>query len=114
MERRALSLWSFDSFTEDLRRRSLIKLRTNADIADCFQEPHRSETCHFTGVFGHVKADSDMRLSAEVVNLVRRCLAEDRIERAGIIEVAINQAQARARLMRILIEMIDPIGIESR
>jgi hypothetical protein len=55
-----------------------------------------------------------MRLCAEVIDLVRLDLLDqaDQVGRIG--EIAVMQYEAAAGLMRVLIQMVDTIGIEQR
>ena len=55
-----------------------------------------------------------MRLRAEVVDLIRLNLLEDVPQSGAVGEIARVQEHPRAGLVRIYIEVIDPIGIERR
>ena len=55
-----------------------------------------------------------MGLRAEVVDLVRLHLAEDAGEVGAVGQVAVVQAEARVLDVRILVDVIDPLGVEER
>ena len=60
------------------------------------------------------KADRDVTLRGEIVDLVRLHLLDDADQAGGIGEVAVMQDEAPPSFVRVLIEMIDTIGIEQR
>ena len=66
------------------------------------------------GVFGLFKAYRDAALGGEVVDFVGLHLLDDADEAAGIGEVAVVQDELPIGLMRILIEVIDAVGVEER
>src|SRR5687767_4048119 len=55
-----------------------------------------------------------MRLGAEVVDLVRLCLPQDIIERAGVVQIPVEHTQPRIKLVRILVQMVDALSVERR
>src|SRR5206468_5032728 len=73
-----------------------------------------AETGHLGGVFRNIKTHPHMRLGAEVVDFVGLHLTENGIERARIVQVAIEESEPRALFMGILIEMVNAIRIEGR
>src|SRR3990172_2265743 len=85
IERSLFGLRRLASFAEELRGRRLIEPGTNTSFANCFQQAHSPQARHFSGVFGHIKTDSHMRLGAEIVDLVRGSQAENGIERARVV-----------------------------
>ena len=66
------------------------------------------------GIFRCLEADRDMALRAEIVDLVRLDLADDAGEVGGVGQIAIVQAAFGVRRVRILIDVVDPLGVEGR
>ncbi len=64
------------------------------------------------GVFGRVEADLDVALGGEVVDLVGLHLLHDADQVGGVGQVAIVQEQPGTALVRVLVEMVDPGGVE--
>ena len=54
-----------------------------------------------------------MALGAEVIDLIRLHLLDDPDQVGAVGEVAVMEHQARITLVRILIQMIDPAGVEA-
>ena len=54
-----------------------------------------------------------MTLGAKVINLIRLHLLDDPNQIGAVCEVAVVKHQARSIFVRVLIEMIDPAGIEA-
>jgi len=65
---------------------------------DAFKEARRAERYDVAGIFRHVKADADMALGSEIVDLIGLDVVDDAGERTGIGEVAVMQEQPRPRL----------------
>ena len=55
-----------------------------------------------------------MTLGGEVVDLVRLQLLEDADQARGVGHVAVVEDEAAIRLMRVLVEMVDAVGVEQR
>src|SRR5437588_11675633 len=101
------SLRRLKGFAVKLRRRGLVKLRTNSRFANRFQQTYGAEPRHLASVFGDIEAHANMGLGAKIINFIGLHLSEDGVERTRVVQVAIHQAQARAFLMRVLIKMVD-------
>ncbi len=74
--------------------------------------PQRAERVGIGGVFGRLERHPDVALRRQIVDLVRLHLLDDADQIGGIGQVAIVQVQPHAALVRILVEMIDAIGVE--
>lgn len=61
-----------------------------------------------------VKADAHMGLRCEVVDLIRVDTAEQGHQPGAVSEVCIVQEQARARLVWVNVEVIDPRRVKRR
>src|SRR5206468_2156516 len=88
------------------------ELCADSRFTNRLEQPHRAERGDFTGVFGDVEADANMALCPKVVDFVRTNFADDPIQRAGVVEVAIDQPQMRIRLMLVFVNVIDSTGVE--
>ena len=66
------------------------------------------------GVLRSLKADRHMALGTQIVDLVGLDLAEDAGEVGGIREIAVVQLQAGIWLVRILVDVINALGVEMR
>ena len=67
---------------------------------------------HVPGVLGHVEAHPDMALGAEMVDLVGSDLLEEVGERAGYGQIAVVEIDPRLGVVEVLVEMVDPVGVE--
>jgi hypothetical protein len=87
-------------------------LLLEAEDADRFQHAQRADAISVGRVFGLFEADRDVTLRGEIVYLVRLHLLDDADQAGGIGEVAVMQDEAPPRFVRVLIEMVDTIGVE--
>ena len=71
--------------------------------------PSASELAVYSGVSNET---ADVALRGEVVDLVRLDLLDDADQVGGIGQIAVMQVQAHAALVRILVQMIDAVGVE--
>ena len=72
-----------------------------------------AQSIHVGGVFRCLEAHRHMALGAEVVDLIGLHLLNDALQVAAVAQVAVVQLQALIQLVRILIEVIDPGGVET-
>jgi len=100
----------------ELRRRGLVEARLLLEIeqADRLQEAERAEGVGVGGVFGRLEAHLHVALGGEIVDLVGLRLLHEADEIGGVGHVAIVQPERHALLVRIVIEMIDTLGVERR
>ena len=82
--------------------------------ADRFKQSKCAERIGIRGVFRGLETHLDVALCGEIVNFVRLNLLDDANEVRRIGEVAIMQEKANAGLMRVMIQMIDTIGVDQR
>lgn len=64
--------------------------------------------------FRRLERDLDMTLCGQVVDLVRLHLLNDPNQVGGIGQVAIMENQASVRIMRALVQVINPVRIKKR
>jgi hypothetical protein len=65
-------------------------------------------------VLGLVEADPHVRLRGQVVDLGRLDLVHQGDQASAVGEVAVVQEEAGALLVRILVEVVDAVGVERR
>ena len=80
---------------------------------DRLQQPHRGEAGDVTGEDRLVEGDPDVGLRAEVVDLVRVDVAQQVDQRHAVVEVAVVQEQPPVRRVRVLVDVVEPLGVEA-
>ena len=65
----------------------------------------------YSGVF---QIDGDMGLRPEIVDLIRLSLAQDLDQVRGIAQITVVQLHLGVRLVRVLIDVINALGVEQR
>ena len=92
MERRLLVLRRWRR-AEHLRARRLVKAGGNPRRANRLKQPNGAKARDVTGVIGHLEADLDVALRAQVVDLVGLHLVEQVDQADAVVQVALVQAQ---------------------
>ena len=85
-----------------------------AQDADRLEDAQRAEGVGVGGVFGFLEGNGDVALRGEVVDLVGLHLLDDADQARRIGEVAVVQDEAAVLLVRILVQVVDAIGVEQR
>ncbi len=85
-----------------------------AEDADGFQDAQGTEGVGVGGVFGFFEADGDVALRGEVVDFVGLNLLDDADEAGAVGEVAVVQDELAPGFVRVLIEVVDSVGVEQR
>ena len=111
LERRMLALRTWRVAVHFAARR-LVEPRLNSGFANGFEQPYCSQPGDFGRILRHVETDANVALSAKVVDFVRFHGPDDLVQRACIVQVAIDQPHPGARIMRVLINVVDPSRIE--
>src|SRR5262249_3486167 len=109
---RLLRLRHLDDLAEYLGRRCLVEFWFYSGFTSRFKKSDPSSSCATGRLRWHIEADSNVRLRAEIVNLVRLDIAQDRVERAGIIQVAVDEPQTSPLFVRVLIEVVYTICVK--
>ncbi len=80
-----------------------------------FEQAQGAEPVGIGCIFGRLETDQDMALRGEIIDLVglRFLDQADQIGRIRDI-AAVVQKEAQIRVMRVLIEMIDAVGVDER
>ena len=86
---------------------------SKAQYPNRLQNPQRAQRIAIGGVFRALKAHRHMALSAEVINLIWLDLLDDPNQVCAIGEVAVVEHNPRIALMWVLIEVINPTGVEA-
>jgi hypothetical protein len=89
-------------------------LLLQAEDADGFEHAQRAQGIGVGGVFGFLEAHGDVALRGEVVDLVGLHLLDDAHQAGAVGHVAVVQDELAVRLVRILVEMVDAVGVEER
>ena len=79
-----------------------------------FQNTQRADTVGIGGVFGLLKTHRNVALGGQVVDFVRLHLLDDTDQAGGIGQIPMMQNELAIRFMGILIQVVNPVGIEKR
>ena len=82
-----------------------------AQQANRFQNAQCADCIGFAGVFRRLKADGNMRLSTQIIDLIGLNFLQDAGQVGRIGQVAVMQSETGVLYVRILIDVIDPLGI---
>jgi hypothetical protein len=98
----------------ELGRRGLVEadLPIEPQDPDRFEEPQGPQRIGVAGVLGRLEAHLHVALCSEVVDLIRLRLLDDADEVRGVRQIAAMEKERGLLLVRIDIELIDPLGIE--
>ena len=116
IERRGFLLRSFLHQTEQFGGGSLVEagFLSQAENADGFQNAQCAQCVGVGGVFRLFERDRHMALRRQVVDFIRLHLLDDVHQAGGIGHVAVVQNERAALFMRILVQVVDAVGIEQR
>ena len=85
----------------------------HAEQADRLQHAQRAHPVGVGRVFRRLERHADVALRGEVVDLLGLHLLDDANQVGGVGEVAVVQDEAPARVVRVLVEMVDAVGVEA-
>src|SRR5215470_13762690 len=99
---------------KQLGRRRLIETRLAVQTQDANRLQHSkcADAIGVSGVFWRLERDLNVALGAKVVDLVGLDLLDDANQVRRIGQVSVVKYEATLALVRILVEMIDALGIE--
>ncbi len=112
IKRSGFPLRHLQDLSEHLARRSLIKFCCYPGLPDRLQETDRPQAGYLGGVFRNVETHPHVALGPEIINFIRLDRSDQLIQRAGIVQIPIDQPQPRIRHMRVLIDRVDPSRVE--
>ena len=114
MERRPLGLRGLSHEPEQLGGGRLVEpdLVCELEQPDRLEEPQRAESVHIGGVLGLLEAHRDVRLGAQVVDLVRLDGTDDAGEAGGVGQVAVVQEQSGSGVVRVGVDVVDALGVQ--
>jgi len=87
-------------------------LPLQAQDAEAFQNAQRTEGVGIGGVFGFFEGDGDVTLCGEVIDFVGLDLLQDADQAGGVGQVAMMEDEPAVGLVRVLVEVVDPLGVE--
>src|SRR5690606_2818386 len=83
-----------------------------AEDANGFEQTQGTDAIAVGGVLRLFKADSHMRLGGQVVDLVGLHLLNNAHQTGGVGQVAVVQHKVAVVDVRILVQVVDPVGVE--
>ena len=83
-----------------------------AQDADGLQHAQRAQAVDVGGVFGALEADGHMALRAQVVDFVGLGFLDDADQVAGVGQVAVVQLEVGVLDVRVLVDVVDALGVE--
>ena len=117
IERRGLASAALPAPCRRVRRSRPDRSASSSQAREC-GSPRAAAACrarrHWRCIPAVSKLTCDMALRGEIVDLVRLGLLDDADQVGRIGHVAIMEDEALVRLVRILVEMLDPAGVERR
>ena len=106
-------MWNLLDLTIEFRGGCLVEAcLLEAGLADCLEEPKGSQRANLGAVLRNVEADADVGLRAQIVYLVRLHIAKDLVERAGIVQVTVDEVQPLSLTVRVLVKVAESFGVE--
>jgi hypothetical protein len=107
-------LRNFPDLTEHFTGGGLVEtgFLFQAENADAFQNAQGTEGVGIGGVFGRFEGDGDVALRGEVIEFVGLNLLQDADQAGGVGQVAMMEDEPAVGLVRVLVEMVDPLGVE--
>ena len=91
----------------------LVEAAVQPGAMNGFEEAKCAHADGITGILGDFKADLDVALSAEVVDLVGADVIEQAGEGSAVGKVSVMEEESGASRMDVLVEVIVAIGIEA-
>jgi hypothetical protein len=86
----------------------------HAENADRLKDTQGTDTIGIGGIFGGIETDCDMAHRGKIVNLIRLDLLDNADQVGGVGQIAEMQKETRIFGMRLLVKMIDTVGVEQR
>jgi hypothetical protein len=113
IERRPLCLRPLPDHPVHLARPGLVEPDRVVEMANRLEQPERAHARGVGRELGHVEADLDVTLGAQVVDLVRANAVQRRDERRGIGQVRVVEEEPDVLVVRVAVEVLDPAGRET-
>ena len=85
-----------------------------AQKADGFQQAQCADGIDICGVFGGFKAHGNVGLRAQVIYFVGADFRQQASEVGGVSQIAVMQFEAHVVDVRVLVDMVDALGVELR
>jgi hypothetical protein len=90
------------------------RLLLQAQRADGLQQPQRADAVGVGGVLGLLEAHRHVAHRAQVVDLVGLHLLHDAHQVGAVRQVTVVQLEAPVVDVRVLVEVVDAVGVEQR
>jgi hypothetical protein len=97
---------------EHLRRGGLVEAGLDSGGADGLQQPDGAEPGRLSRVLRDLEGHLDVALGAQVVDLVRGDGPDQVDQRHRVGQVAVVELQTGPGLMRVLVHVVEPAGVE--
>ncbi|EXI76370.1 MAG: hypothetical protein AW07_00315 [Candidatus Accumulibacter sp. SK-11] len=116
VERRRLLLRNFLDEAVEFRGARLVEagLLLEAEDADRLEHAQRADAVGVGGVLGFLEADGDVALRGQIVDLVRLHLLDDADQARRVGQVTVVEDEAAILLVRVLVQVVDTVGVEQR
>ena len=111
IKRSFLGLRHLLNLAEHLARGSLVEPGLDAGFPNRFDKPHGTCSRDVCRVFRAVETNAHMALRREIVDFIRLGLLDDMHQAARISHVSIVENEIAVSDVRILIQVIDPVGV---
>src|ERR1039458_6100487 len=98
---------------EHLARRRLVEAALDTGAPGGFQEAECADGDDVGGKLGDLETYLDVALGPEVVDLVGTQVVEQRGERTAVGEVGVVEEEARSGLVDVLIDVVEPVGVQA-
>ncbi len=100
----------------EFRGRGLVEPATllHTQNPDPFEQPEHAKAIRVGCVFRCFKADRDMGLGAQVINLVGLHILEYPRQVGRIGQIAVMEDETLIPRMRVFVDMVDPLRVELR
>ena len=89
-------------------------LLLQTEEADCLKDAQCPNGINVSSIFGGLKGDRHVRLRTQIIDLVWLNVADQPSEVRGVSQVAVVQLEAGIGGVRVLVEVINSLGIQRR
>src|SRR6185436_16401454 len=114
IERRRLLLRRLGDLAVELGGRRLVIARLHAEDAQRLEEPERAQPVGVRRVLGLLEGHRDMALRAEVIDLVGLRVLQHPHQARAVGQVAVVQDEPAVVHVRVLVQVVDALGVEER
>src|SRR5689334_3726311 len=91
IKRRGFALRNFENLPEHFAGGGLVEFWLEPRFPDGLKQANGAQSGDLARVLGNIEADTHMTLRAKVVDFIGLDRAKDAVERAGIVEIAVEE-----------------------